>query len=666
MSFIRATQRLGIVLTALIAMTVSGCHEDEPNATADANAHKKLEQVLSANLDADQRDAILEGVKALKEHDYQKASQVFNSALLEDPQNSALHTLNAMTYQLRAKRGDMGANDLAEAGFTQAKLNNPNNIFACIQLGRVKVDKKDYMAAQEEFAEALLLDPTNEEALYELASASYLMGDMKTASSSVDRLLALDPERMEYSRAGALIYAALGEKGRSDQLLAAYNNGEDDNKKKHFLQQRLRDWQHLHTTGDILLAQADTTNPNFDITPADSKLTNVADSTSAPAGAAKKDKASQKKSDPADEMPQSVYENFMKDDMVVIDGVVMRVSEEGTTSKGHNILETFNLSIAPYVKMRARDVSGTIGTPTILNSFLQAPGNVPTPTFNASTGAVSAPAFGPHNKVKVSAHGLSLNTITYNLNIINVSKQFIEVIARPTLTTQIGKPAEFFAGEDIKIAIAGNFGGNVTQTPVGNTLKVTPISLENGYVTLDIELIGSLVTLTQTQLISLAVANTPIIFTVDRSNVHTTIKVKFGETIMLAGTSERVDFQTTSGVPFLDQIPGIQYLFSNQSTESERKHVMYLITPRSYKANLRETFQYFNKGEEDEICRPNLNDLERRYKNWFNPHLNHILILKGLGPVYRDFRSGDFLSLEWRQETTLEEQVTQIIEFLWF
>jgi general secretion pathway protein D len=307
-----------------------------------------------------------------------------------------------------------------------------------------------------------------------------------------------------------------------------------------------------------------------------------------------------------------------------------------------------------------------ITTPPILQGFIASPGSTPASFFAPSGVATSVTPFGPHNKVKVFAKGLSLNTITYSLNIINVFKQYIEVIGRPTLTTQIGKPAEFFSGEDVKIAIAGNFGGNVTQTPVGNTLKVTPLSLENGYVTIDVELIGSLLTDTETQLQALAKANTPIVFTLDRSNVHTTIKVKLGETIMLAGTSERVDFQTTSGVPFLDQIPLIQYFFSNQTTLSERKHVMYLITPRSYKANLRETFQYFNKGEEEDICRPNLSDLERRYKNWFNPHLNHILILKGLGPVYRDFRAGDFLPLQWTQFTTLEEQVTQIIEFLWW
>src|SRR5262249_37332489 len=155
------------------------------------------------------------------------------------------------------------------------------------------------------------------------------------------------------------------------------------------------------------------------------------------------------------------------------------------------------------------------------------------------------------------------------------------------------------------------------------------ISLEHGYVTLDVELIGSLLSDSQEQLQQLAEANTPIVFTINRSNVKTTIKVKLGETIFLAGTAERVEVNNTTGVPFLDQIPGIQYLFSQQTTLSSRRSVMYLITPRSYKANLRETNQYFNRGEEEEI-RPNLSDLERRYKNWFNPHLNHILILKGL------------------------------------
>ena len=146
------------LFSILAALTLTSCQlERSPNiTTGSTNASKKLEQFISGNNKIEQKQAILDGIQALRNGEYDLASRIFNELLTDDPTSSGLHTLNALAYQLRAKKGDFPAYDLAEAGYLQAKKFNPNNIYASLQLGRVKAEKKDYAGAQEEFAEVLL------------------------------------------------------------------------------------------------------------------------------------------------------------------------------------------------------------------------------------------------------------------------------------------------------------------------------------------------------------------------------------------------------------------------------------------------------------------------------------------------------------------------------
>ena len=680
MSFMKLVQFASRILIGFAVLLVVSCKDEKPNFVSrhDRESPHKLEDILAENNDTDQKQLIIEGIEALRAGDYRKASRLFNTALIDDPANSGLHTLNGLTYQLIAKNGEYAANDLAEAGFLQAKKFNPNNTFASMQLGRVRAERKDYFGAQEEFSEVLLIEPSNLDALYELATVSYLAGDMRTARMSVDRLLKSNKLKPEYIRAGALIYAALGLKETANRYLAAYMDSDTSNKQKNYLERRVNDWHNLHVSGNVTVAQLDPSAPNFDVaspsedfkliqeqegippTPPEqtgaeqpSVATPAAEAPAAgaPPAPAVPAPAAQAPTRPQKTKPkESVYEEPFED-MVVIDAVVLRVSEVGTTRKGNNILNNFNLTIAPYTKLRAKHAATGIGAPNILG------------TIGGSVTGVAPTT--PDGRAKIFTEGITLSTITYSLNMANVTRQYLEIIGRPTLTAKIGKPASFFSGTDLKVAIAGNFGGNITQSPTGVTLKVTPLSVEHGYVTLDVELIGSLLTDPLTDIFERSGPNTPLPFGVGRSNVKTSVRVKLGETVMLGGTVDRVDQDTSTGVPFLEKIPILQYFFSDQSTDSQRKSVMYLITPRGYRENLRETKNYFARGEEF-VRRGNLTDLEKRYKDWFDPPASQVIVLRDLGPIYRDFRTGDVIELDWFMVDELEQVLTQLVDFLWY
>lgn len=426
----------------LLSAFVASCTHDGIVSTPRSEKISLIDfdRIIPPNINAKEKEKIIEGVETLKKQDYAKASQLFNAILNDDPTNSFVHTLNALTYQMMGKNGDYGSYDLAEAGYLQAKKFDSNNMFASLQLGRVKAEKKNYVGAQDEFAEVLLFDPKNQEALYELASVSYLMGDVKTASMSVDQLLKENNKSPKYLRAAAMIYAAQGHKDQAKIFLGDYKKFEKSQKDTAYLERRVDDWVRAHETEGVKLVKSSE------------------DSTAAVQGFM----------DMPSEPGRSPTENIIfptrhprpvnpepKEPMVVIDGVVMRVIEEAQTSKGNNILNNFTLTIAPYTKYAASHAGSAITGASIF------PLNNSTASSNNSSipGSVNSAVQNINNNVLLVTRGISFGTLSYALNIANATRQHIEIIGRPTLTTYVGKPSAFFNGAELDIALTSSFGG---------------------------------------------------------------------------------------------------------------------------------------------------------------------------------------------------------------
>ncbi len=669
MPYKKKSQPLNQFLLFILAFFLVSCGNNgqKPFVQKEKNSPKNFDQIVAENIDSEDKREIIEGMLELRKGNFQRASRIFNEALHNDPTNSALHTLNGFAYQLMGKKGNFSSYDLAEAGYLQAKKFNPSNTFASLQLGRVKVEKRDYLGAQEEFAEVLLFDPNNQEALYELASASYLMGDIETATMSIDQLLKKNSKKSDYLRAGAMIYAAQGDREAARRLLISYQNLENNNKNKQFLERRVNDWFHLYDTGNVIpVAAKDPPPPPPPPLPSpQGSLAAQAHFEAAPytkfptAEQAHKDFGAE-----SSPHPPGTPSEELEEPMVVIDGVVLRIIEEAFTSKGNNILDNFTLTIAPYSKYFARNA----GTPISgVNIF---PFNNASATLSNNTvipGTVSSIFPNADNHVSLVTGGITFGTLSYALNIANATREHIEIIGRPTLTSYIGKPSEFFNGSELDIALTGSFGGGtVTKTPTGSTLRVTPISLQGDYVTLEVAVIDSFLEETEASIASKVQALTPLVFSINISNVKTTIRVKLGETIMLGGTVERSDIASKSGFPVLQDIPLLQYFFSEESTISEHQSVLYLITPRARK-DVRKSVKEFFSNKNNFGERPTLDELERRNPNWLKPEKNAIAILRNLTPLYYDYRSGDISPLNWGTPPDFYyDELTEISSFLWY
>ena len=664
---------LSVSLIAL--MLASGCQDNaQPKTTTNPPQTDKNGSVTLAKMMAEQgnkkgREEAASGLKDLVAGRYQEASRTFNTLLFDDPTNSGYHTLNAVTYHMIAKSGDVTQFDLAESGYMQALKFDPNNTYAWLQLGRLKVDKKDYAGAQDDLANVLLIEPNNMEAAYELSMASYLLGDLKTAKATIKRVLAHSKKANKPAfRAAALIYAAAGDETQAQKYLELYLAQETNQKQKNYVARRVEDWKNLRNNPDLLVAQADTTSTEHYEESGPIDVIDVQDTTGSadpaatvgtptattPTPPATPTPTAAKAADvkPADPKKKIRKRAFVEpqENMVVIDAVVMRVSEEGRTTKGNNILDNFSVTLAPFTQYTARKAGGSISGTVF-------PGG-------AAGGSVTGAA--PTNgTAKLFTQGISFGSITYSMKIANARDTYVEVVGRPTMTTFVGKPSSFFSGDDIKIAVSGNFSGSVTTNPTGNTLDITPLSLENGFVTLEVTFTGSLLTTSLNELVGGAATQIKP-FKIARSSIKTTVRVKLGETIMLGGTQERILETSKEGFPLLKDIPGIQYLFSQENSTSVHKSVIYLLTPKSHREYTREVKSYFAEGDNEGLYRPNLTELEMRHKDWFDPSNTQITLLRQVAPLYREFRTGDVLPEQWYHPDSISENLTQLADFLWY
>ena len=113
---------------------------------------------------------------------------------------------------------------------------------------------------------------------------------------------------------------------------------------------------------------------------------------------------------------------------------------------------------------------------------------------------------------------------------------------------------------------------NVTYRETGVVLEVTPRVNAGGYVTLDINQSVSNVVPTTTSTI-----NSP---TIQQRRLTSTVSVKSGESILLGGLIQQTDNRDNSGIPVLNEIPGVGALFGSHSNASGRTELIMLMTPR--------------------------------------------------------------------------------------
>ncbi|HSL84908.1 MAG TPA: secretin N-terminal domain-containing protein, partial [Thermoanaerobaculia bacterium] len=184
-----------------------------------------------------------------------------------------------------------------------------------------------------------------------------------------------------------------------------------------------------------------------------------------------------------------------------------------------------------------------------------------------------------------------LNQSNWALSIPNLVYRFVktdtdaQLLAQPKLRISEGERARLVIGDRVPIPVtsfntANTVGGNIVPITsfqyqdVGITINIEPRVHHNKEVTLKLTVEVSQVTGQVSS--GSGQAAQPIIGT---RTIESTIRLKDGETNLLAGLIRRDDSASDEGVPGLSDIPVLGRLFSRNNTENRRTDVILTLTP---------------------------------------------------------------------------------------
>jgi len=297
--------------------------------------------------------------------------------------------------------------------------------------------------------------------------------------------------------------------------------------------------------------------------------------------------------------------------MVMVDVVMIRTEENETSNKGVNLLE--NLSA------------------TFSGKF--------TPSQNRAPGA---------NRWTwsdvVLATQPSVTALQYSLDIFNAGDDRTEVLALPTLIALDGKPSSSFAGLTLNVAVKGTNAATISALDAGITLEVLPTFLSDN--TLQLHVLAR-----RTFVEDGAVGSFQEAVRTSKNEVSADVVLDFGQTLVLGGLREKQTIGGKSGVPLLRDIPGLQYLFSHETTSDFHKSLLFLLTPRKVTAGL---YRSPAAGDASSLSatpgeRAQLDEFRQRYGYIFEMEPNIARIMHHLDrhQVAKGIHSADFFDKPW-------------------
>lgn len=197
-----------------------------------------------------------------------------------------------------------------------------------------------------------------------------------------------------------------------------------------------------------------------------------------------------------------------------------------------------------------------------------------TPTESSNIGVLFGGVDGQGQVIPGS--GSTVTTFLQNSIAVNatinalVTRGDARVLARPSISSLNNVQASLLVGQQYPIVYFDARTGTqqVQFVNVGVNLSVTPTIGADGAITTDLETDYSQVTGT--------ISSFPIIST---RRAQSTLRVRDGETIVIAGLFADIDTKTLTKVPLLGDLPIIGEVFRNRARSHSRDEVVFLITP---------------------------------------------------------------------------------------
>jgi len=227
------------------------------------------------------------------------------------------------------------------------------------------------------------------------------------------------------------------------------------------------------------------------------------------------------------------------------------------------------------------------------------------PPFNATTGIFAPPLSNPTGATTLPAppvfpSGLGgivstfasraggLQNLLSALQAAEVDGN-VKIISRPSVVTLNNQPSTIKSQRILRVALpsstniasgSGAAAGTAVATqeiPVGVQLIVTPQASSDGYILVHILVESSSVAPNAT--VSTGTAGVIPFDTLTR-NAEANVLVRDGDTIVIGGILKDTAQESTSGVPYLKDLPVLGWLFKSWSTQKALEELVVFITPR--------------------------------------------------------------------------------------
>jgi Flp pilus assembly protein TadD len=545
-----------------------------------------------------------DGINFILKKDYVGASKRFNAALKLTPSNSKIHFLNGLSYHLSSSEGDESKRALAEQGYDLSLKFDKSNWLVYYYKGLLKLDAKEFDKAKENFAEALLLNSNDPDLLYHMGFAAYYTQDIATARAVFFQLNKNEPESARSIEALAMVSAANNEPENAKNYISTLKSQNNTSTDRvKLLIKRLNDWESYHSKSK----NKETINTEKSI------------------------ESINKKSDPEYVIDNSTDSyDFEEDqtDMITLDAVFISTEEVISSSRGTNLLNGLSVQFgngdgdSSFTRTRENDS----GDRTVIETSL-----------------------------------ITIPAINYSLNIANSFGNRNEILARPSLVATSGSQSSFFAGIEVEAGIVSEKGEVTIEKEVGVSLEITPEIQDDGRIAL--EIIASRTFLKPPS------SNVKFDFAVElsKTQVSANVVVNEGDTLILSGLSEKEISSTRDGVPLLQDIPALQYIFSNERDYKLQKSILILITARKADYIYKKQSQN-NEQVSSKVSSKAMKELRARYLDWFKPYPNTASVFEFMqgNALYREFRTGDVKMEKWQGSQNLSQRLSEARKFLYY
>jgi Tfp pilus assembly protein PilF len=596
-----------LIVGSLLMLTLAACQERRsslppPPQKPHADFLKSLKTSLPSHFSMEQLQ------KYIAENDLKMASRYVNICLRMAPTNPALHVVNGFVYEEMASRGDTSKLQLAGTAYRAAYGLDSSHWLYPYLLGMQRLRENSYKEAQKYLAESLVLRPEDPDILYALACSSYYAQDIPVAVSCIRKAVSLKNDPV-FHRSAAIILSAGAQFDKAQASLEKYkkcvgSEGAPDVQK---VCRRMEDWRCAHV---------------------EARKTNVKTPTKKPEALSQGDGS------------------LSKTPTVSLDCCLLTIVEDSETQKGNNLLAPFGTPGGAVSPLQV-----TLGGSSRDGGFV-------TRQISRVTNSSAPPQSTNGSWTKTLNWSLTPAATGYALAIMNAISNTTEFVARPTVTTFVGRPALILNTDQYIGTAAGTSGPAQINVDAGVKVEVTPLALTpEGRVTLEI-------TFTSTDFNGTPNFSSSIekqLIAVTKAKTATTLHVFLGQTAMIASMQSNARIVDDSRVPFLGNIPFLQYFFSNVNTIDDRRSFLFLVTPR-----LEGSLKVARNMPIKSSIAKQLSSQELLGSQDYSA-VYYILKHLERSPLFVNFQSGDLILPFWGYATSsLDDKLRQLNHFLYF